>query len=403
MNWVVWGHTGVYWDVLVYIRMCWEDLRYRGRYHGEHWDAVSETPPPWDGTWRVPLLPPYPSVAARGMGKPNSLGPRVRGILSLVPLEQPWAVSVPGAARSWGHSSFSLPWAAGAVWRGRSFKGCCVSLQKMTPRERAATSKSRGEKSRPPTIATVRADIVPGRLPEAEWLSLLRAEQRDEDVGDILAELLGRVMDECSKAYAAQQVSTPRPCFWGDPGTWGECGSLAAPAPWRRTTPWAQGAEWGAQRWLCPQCVPFTVGQARDALLQIAQWRFLARDEGETDLEGDSAWREDEEPEPCTVDSWAQGSVPVLCAHLSPCPGEVRQATKPRRGPQAAELFPSPACGTGASQPHGEGLSSGCCGTMGHPLRPWSWWGGGPLGAVAWHLVGHSLPQTLLEELGGLC
>lgn len=102
--------------------------------------------------------------------------------------------------------------------RHGSCKGCHVSLQKMTPRERVATSKSRGEKSRLPTVATARADVVPGRLPEAEWLSLLEAEQRDRDAGDILAELLGRVMDECTKADVARQVSMPRPCFWGDPG-----------------------------------------------------------------------------------------------------------------------------------------------------------------------------------------
>ncbi|KAM6072063.1 LOW QUALITY PROTEIN: uncharacterized protein C2orf81 homolog [Theristicus caerulescens] len=136
--------------------------------------------------------------------------------------------------------------------------------EKATPRERAAAPKSRGEKSRPPTAAAARADVVPGRLPEAEWLSLLAAERADEDAADILAELLGRVMDECSKANAARQR------------------------------------------------VPFTVGQARDALLQIAQWRFLVRDEGETDPEGDGAWREDEEPKPCATDSWAQGSIPVL-------------------------------------------------------------------------------------------
>ncbi|XP_014798919.1 PREDICTED: uncharacterized protein C2orf81 homolog [Calidris pugnax] len=165
--------------------------------------------------------------------------------------------------------------------RGRSFKGCGVSLQKTTPRERTATSKSRGEKSRPPTVPVTRADIVPGRLPEEEWLSLIRAEQRDEDIGDILAELLGRVMDECCKAYVAQQ------------------------------------------------CVPFTVGQARDALLQIAEWRFLARDEGEMDTDGDDTWQEDEEPKPCTADSWAQGSVPVQDTHLSPCPGEVSDVEPP--------------------------------------------------------------------------
>ncbi|KAM7112463.1 uncharacterized protein C2orf81 homolog [Ciconia maguari] len=149
--------------------------------------------------------------------------------------------------------------------------------EKTTPRERAAASKSRGEKSRPPTVAAAaaaRADIVPGRLPEAEWLSLLAAERGDGDAGDVLAELLARVMDECSKANAARQR------------------------------------------------VPFAVGQARDALLRVARWRFLARDEGETDPAGDGAWQEDEEPEPCAGDSWARGSVPVLRVRPSPCPGD---------------------------------------------------------------------------------
>lgn len=177
-------------------------------------------PPPWDGTRRISPLPPYPGVAASSLGKQKPLGSCVRGILSLVPLKL-------RGTSGYIHPSNSM--VLGPFWRSpasgcrrsRSFKGCHVSLQKMTPRERAATSKSRGERSRPPTVTAARADIVPGRLPEEEWLSLLRAEQSDEDVGDILAELLGRVMDECSKAYAAQQVSAPRPCFWGGSGCLG--------------------------------------------------------------------------------------------------------------------------------------------------------------------------------------
>uniref|UniRef100_A0A663FJ39 Uncharacterized protein n=1 Tax=Aquila chrysaetos chrysaetos TaxID=223781 RepID=A0A663FJ39_AQUCH len=157
-----------------------------------------------------------------------------------------------------------------------------------------------------PAVAAAQADVIPGRLPEAEWLSLLRAEQVDRDAGDILAELLGRVMDECTKADVARQT------------------------------------------------VAFTVGQARDALLQIVQWRFLARDEGETDPEGDGNWQEDEEPEPCAMDSWAQGSVPVLRVHLSPGEGEVRCA------PNTPVVL---------SEPHGEGPSLGCSGPPA-PLCP---------------------------------
>ena len=42
------------------------------------------------------------------------------------------------------------------------------------------------------------------------------------------------------------------------------------------------------------QLVPYTVQEAKDAILQIIQWQFLARDEGEGDVENDPAWAEDE-------------------------------------------------------------------------------------------------------------
>ncbi|PNJ79305.1 C2orf81 isoform 1, partial [Pongo abelii] len=52
-------------------------------------------------------------------------------------------------------------------------------------------------------------------------------------------------------------------------------------------------------------------------MLQITEWRFLARDEGESAVAEDPTWGEDEEPSACTTDSWAQGSVPVLHAPTS--------------------------------------------------------------------------------------
>lgn len=64
-------------------------------------------------------------------------------------------------------------------------------------------------------------------------------------------------------------------------------------------------------------------------MLQVAAWRFLARDEGDAELRGDGAWQEDEEPAPCAIDTWAQGSVPVLQEHPSPRPGD-REVTAPR-------------------------------------------------------------------------
>lgn len=52
-------------------------------------------------------------------------------------------------------------------------------------------------------------------------------------------------------------------------------------------------------------------------MLQITEWRFLARDEGESAVAEDPTWGEDEEPSACPTDSWAQGSVPVLHAPTS--------------------------------------------------------------------------------------
>ncbi|XP_074848251.1 uncharacterized protein C2orf81 homolog isoform X2 [Carettochelys insculpta] len=64
-------------------------------------------------------------------------------------------------------------------------------------------------------------------------------------------------------------------------------------------------------------CIPFTISQARDAMLQIAEWRFLVRDEGEATVEEDATWQEEEEPMACVTDSWAQGSVPVIRSSLT--------------------------------------------------------------------------------------
>ena len=42
------------------------------------------------------------------------------------------------------------------------------------------------------------------------------------------------------------------------------------------------------------QLIPFTVCQARDAIVQIIEWQFLAHDPGESNLEQDVGWQEDD-------------------------------------------------------------------------------------------------------------
>ncbi|XP_064124826.1 uncharacterized protein C2orf81 homolog [Loxodonta africana] len=156
----------------------------------------------------------------------------------------------------------------------------CVVLfpqrQERQARDRGVT-RSKAEKARPPTVPVPQVDIVPGRLNEAEWMALAAIEEGEDVVGDIIADLLARVMDSAFRVYLTQQ------------------------------------------------CIPFTISQAREAMLQITEWRFLARDEGESAVADDPTWGEDEEPLACITDAWAQGSVPVLHAPASVGPEETLQ------------------------------------------------------------------------------
>ncbi|XP_054845715.1 uncharacterized protein C2orf81 homolog [Eublepharis macularius] len=162
----------------------------------------------------------------------------------------------------------------------------------MTSRDRVAQAKSRAERARPPAAPLPQVEIVPGRLSEAEWLSLLCAEEAEDAVGDLLAALLERALAQCEKVYLARQ------------------------------------------------CVPYVIAQAREALLQILEWRFLVRDEGQAEVPADPTWQEDEPPRACITDSWAQGSVPVRQASPSPQEGEV----PPAGPPEAAALPPEVVC-----------------------------------------------------------
>ncbi|XP_069060402.1 uncharacterized protein C2orf81 homolog isoform X2 [Pleurodeles waltl] len=173
---------------------------------------------------------------------------------------------------------------------------------------RLALSKSRLDKSRAVPVLMhappVSVDIVPGRLTESDWSSLVEREDGNENVGDIIADLLNRVMDECFAVYLARQS------------------------------------------------IPFTISQAKEAMIKIAEWRFLVCDEGEPGITLDCTcdWKEDEEPLPCVTDSWAQGSVPVIHTGLTPRPDDT-QVLLPEPGPEESatsvlrsdeELAPEP-------------------------------------------------------------
>lgn len=67
-------------------------------------------------------------------------------------------------------------------------------------------TRSKAEKARPPTQPVPQVDIVPGRLNEAEWIAFMSLEEGEDVVGDILADLMTRVMECAFKVYLTQQV-----------------------------------------------------------------------------------------------------------------------------------------------------------------------------------------------------
>ncbi|KAH0615659.1 hypothetical protein JD844_025958 [Phrynosoma platyrhinos] len=188
----------------------------------------------------------------------------------------------------------------------------------MASRDRVAQAKSRAERYRPPTVPVPQIEIVPGRLTEADWLSLLNFEEAEDTVGDILASMLDQVMDECYKVYLSRQ------------------------------------------------CIPYVINQAREAMLQIIEWRFLVRDEGETEVPMDPAWQEDEEPVPCITDSWAEGSVPVVQAAPARWETEEMLARLLDEAPATEEEEEAPGGGTAAGVALAPGVAAPSLHTLLH-------------------------------------
>ncbi|XP_005101588.1 uncharacterized protein C2orf81 homolog isoform X2 [Aplysia californica] len=140
---------------------------------------------------------------------------------------------------------------------------------------RAGAAKTRGaDKTKPPASQTpvIAHEIVPGKFTDNDWNAMVERDSSDEFVLDIMDELMENTMAAIYNKYIERQL------------------------------------------------LPFTITQARDAIIEIIEWQFLAKDEGEVDIESDLGWVEDEEPEPAVTDCWAQGSVP---RNLIPCPSPI--------------------------------------------------------------------------------
>ncbi|XP_074648232.1 uncharacterized protein LOC141903807 isoform X2 [Tubulanus polymorphus] len=130
---------------------------------------------------------------------------------------------------------------------------------------RAAVSKSRAEKTKggqnAPTPA-IAHEIVPGKYTDHDWNFMLDRDDGDDFIGDMVEEVCDSAMKIIYDSYIQKQL------------------------------------------------LPFTITQAKEAILQIIEWQFLSRDEGEQNIDEDYTWAEDEEPLPAITDCWAQGLVP---------------------------------------------------------------------------------------------
>lgn len=139
---------------------------------------------------------------------------------------------------------------------------------------RAAVSKSRADKGSKPAPAhtpVVAHEIVPGKFNDQDWNWMLDKDGSEDFIEDIVDEIIDTSLDKIYKLYLERQL------------------------------------------------LPFTVTMAKEAILQVIEWQFLSRDEGETELESTGeGWIEDEEPEAAVTDCWAQGSVPKNIIPLRP-------------------------------------------------------------------------------------
>eukprot|EP00128_Syssomonas_multiformis_P012814 Colp12_sorted_trinity150504_noHs@26647 len=102
--------------------------------------------------------------------------------------------------------------------------------------------------------------VIPGRLTEGEWQTLVENEDGEAFIQDLVEEIYD----------ISQKVIY--------------------------------------QRYIESQVMPYTIERAKETLLYIIEWQFLPRDD--PNIPNLETWRPDLEPDPAVTDSWARGAVP---------------------------------------------------------------------------------------------
>lgn len=139
-----------------------------------------------------------------------------------------------------------------------------MSRQQTNKSNRDKGASRGGAGSQPAPVPTVSTDVVPGRMSASEWGKICSTDDSDEFIGSIVEDILEITLDKCYEKYILKQL------------------------------------------------IPFTVYKAKDELLSLIEWRFLSHDIGEENIQVSHSWAEDAEPDPGIIDSWAQGSVPII-------------------------------------------------------------------------------------------
>lgn len=151
---------------------------------------------------------------------------------------------------------------------------------------RSVTSKVKGlerdRKSTLPTTTPVAHDIIAGKFTDQDWLWML---DRD-DSGSFVIDLVNDIYSAADKIIYDKYIED--------------------------------------------QLIPYTVLQVKDALLQIVEWQFLARDEDSSST-ASMFQIQDDEPRTAITDCWAQGAVPLTFRSPAPITEETEHPGSPRK------------------------------------------------------------------------